>query len=190
YLAKRQFAPAIEELRTTARLSGGQLDLVAVLGLAYAEAGRRAEARKLLKTLERASQQRPDLSHSIALVLAGLGEKDQAFGRLEQAYQAHDGSLILLQVNPLLDSLRSDARVVVQELTDDQTLPKTERKRLQIEHARLASQRAQVIKVADKICNVLDVTYSPPANWSTQRRREYLDWTERVVAGCRDCNHA
>jgi len=83
---------------------------VAVLGLAYAEAGRTAEARKLLKTLEQASQQRPDLSHSIALVLAGLGEKDQAFARLEQAYQAHDGSLILLRVNPLLDPLRSDAR--------------------------------------------------------------------------------
>jgi len=66
--------------------------------------------RKVLKTLEQASQQRPDLSHSIALVLAGLGEKDQAFARLEQAYQAHDGSLILLQVNPLLDPLRSDAR--------------------------------------------------------------------------------
>ena len=110
YLAKRQFAPAIEELGTTARLSGNQLDQVAVLGLAYAEAGRRAEARKVLKTLEQASQQRPDLSHSIALVLAGLGEKDQAFARLEQAYQAHDGSLILLQVNPLLDPLRSDAR--------------------------------------------------------------------------------
>jgi len=83
-----------------------------------------------------------------------------------------------------------EVRVLVQELTDDKALPKTERKRLQIEHARLASQRAQVIKVADKICNVLDVTYSPPANWSTQRRREYLDWTERVVAGCRACNHA
>jgi len=110
YLAKRQFAPAIEELGTTARLSGGQLDQVAVLGLAYAEAGRRAEARKLLKTLEQASHKRPDLSHSIALVLAGLGEKDQAFARLEQAYQAHDGSLILLRVNPLLDPLRSDAR--------------------------------------------------------------------------------
>src|SRR2546430_7577055 len=110
YLAKRQFAPAIEELGTTARLSGGQLDQVAVLGLAYAEAGRRAEARKVLKTLEQAARQRPDLAHSIALVPPGLGEKDQAFARLEQAYQAHDGSLILLQVNPLLDPLRSDAR--------------------------------------------------------------------------------
>src|SRR5947208_8764792 len=45
YLAKRQFAPAIEELGPTARLSGDQPDLLAVLALAYAEAGRRAEAR-------------------------------------------------------------------------------------------------------------------------------------------------
>src|SRR5437870_7110374 len=110
YLTKRPFASAIVELGTAARLSGDQLDQVAVLGLAYAEAGRRAEARKVLKTLEQAARQRPDLSHSIALVLTGLGEKDQAFARLEQAYQAHDGSLILLQVNPLLDPLRSDAR--------------------------------------------------------------------------------
>ena len=83
-----------------------------------------------------------------------------------------------------------ELRVLVQELTDDKALPKAKRKRLQIEHAPMASQRAQAIKVADKICNVLDVTHSPPANWSTQRRREYLDWTERVVAGCRGCNHA
>jgi len=110
YLAKRQFAPAIEQLGTTARLSGGQLDQLAVLGLAYAEAGRRAEARKVLHQLEQASQQRPDIAHSMALVLAGLGEKDQAFARLEQAYREHDGSLILLKVNPLLDPLRSDAR--------------------------------------------------------------------------------
>jgi guanosine-3',5'-bis(diphosphate) 3'-pyrophosphohydrolase len=32
------------------------------------------------------------------------------------------------------------------------------------------------------------VTAAPPAGWSLERRREYLDWTERVVAGCRDCN--
>jgi len=83
-----------------------------------------------------------------------------------------------------------EVRVLVQELTDDKALAKADRKRLQIEHAPTASQRAQVIKVADKICNVLDVTFSPPANWSTRRRSEYLDWTDQVVAGCRGCNHA
>ena len=110
HLAKRQFAPAVAELEATARVSGGRLDGLCVLGLAYAEAGRRAEARKVLRTLEQTSKQRPDLAYPIALVLAGLGERDQAFARLEQAHQKHDGSLILLQVDPLLDPLRSDAR--------------------------------------------------------------------------------
>jgi TolB-like protein/DNA-binding winged helix-turn-helix (wHTH) protein/Tfp pilus assembly protein PilF len=110
YMAKRQFAPAIDELEAAARVSGGRLDGLAVLGVAYAEGGRRAEARKVLHHLEYASQHRPDIAHSIAVVLAGLGEEDQAFARLEQAYREHDGSLILLKVNPLFDPLRSDAR--------------------------------------------------------------------------------
>ncbi|HSC71878.1 MAG TPA: phosphohydrolase, partial [Candidatus Methylomirabilis sp.] len=62
------------------------------------------------------------------------------------------------------------------------------RKRLQVEHAPRLSDRAKLIKIADKICNILDVTHTPPTNWSLERRKEYLDWTERVVAGCRGCN--
>jgi hypothetical protein len=46
------------------------------------------------------------------------------------------------------------------------------------------------IKIADKISNVLGVSTAPPADWSLERRREYLDWTEQVVAGCRGCNPA
>jgi guanosine-3',5'-bis(diphosphate) 3'-pyrophosphohydrolase len=77
---------------------------------------------------------------------------------------------------------------VLAELTDDKRLPKAERKRLQVERAPGASDRAKLVKLADKICNVLDVTHSPPASWRVERRREYLDWTERVVAGCRGSN--
>lgn len=83
-----------------------------------------------------------------------------------------------------------EVRLLVEELTDDKTLPKAERKRLQIEHAPLVSNRAQLIKLADKICNVRDVTHHPPADWPTDRRRAYLNWTEQVVAGCRPCNPA
>lgn len=43
---------------------------------------------------------------------------------------------------------------------------------------------------ADKICNVRDVAHAPPANWNLERRREYLLWTEQVVAGCRGVNAA
>jgi (p)ppGpp synthase/HD superfamily hydrolase len=77
---------------------------------------------------------------------------------------------------------------LVRELTDDKSLEKMERKRLQIEHAPDASIRAKQLKIADKICNIRDITDSPPVSWSLQRRREYLEWSEKVVAGCRGAN--
>jgi guanosine-3',5'-bis(diphosphate) 3'-pyrophosphohydrolase len=83
-----------------------------------------------------------------------------------------------------------DVRMLVEEMTDDKKLSKLERKRLQVEHARVASHRAKLIKLGDKICNVRDVTHAPPEGWSIERRREYLDWTLEVVAGCRGANAA
>ena len=79
---------------------------------------------------------------------------------------------------------------LVQELTDDKRLPQQERKRLQIEHAPQLSARAKQIKIADKTCNLGDVTATEPPGWSLQRKRDYLDWAEKVVAGCRGCNPA
>lgn len=83
-----------------------------------------------------------------------------------------------------------EIRHLVQEVTDDKNLPKAERKRLQVEHAPQLSHRAKLIKIADKISNVRDVTDGPPSDWSVERRREYLDWAERVVAGCRGVDRA
>jgi guanosine-3',5'-bis(diphosphate) 3'-pyrophosphohydrolase len=77
---------------------------------------------------------------------------------------------------------------LVRELTDDKSLEKAERKRLQIEHAQNLSIRGKQLKIADKICNVRDVTDNPPADWSLQRRRDYLIWSEQVIAGCRRVN--
>ena len=75
-------------------------------------------------------------------------------------------------------------RRLVEEVSDDKTLPKAERKRLQIEHAASLSQGAKLIKLADKICNVREVTLDPPHDWSTVRRREYLDWAGRSWPAC------
>ena len=77
---------------------------------------------------------------------------------------------------------------LVRELTDDKSLPKAERKRLQIEHARSASPGAKQLKIADKICNIRDITVTPPADWSLQRRVEYLSWAAQVVDSCRGVN--
>src|SRR5262245_37053380 len=58
-----------------------------------------------------------------------------------------------------------EVRLLVEEMTDDKRLTKHERKRLQIVHAARASHRAKLIKIADKICNVRDVTHAPPDGW-------------------------
>jgi len=79
-------------------------------------------------------------------------------------------------------------RTLVEEVTDDKSLPKAERKRLQIEHAPSLSEGAKQIKLADKIANIFDVAFAPAPDWSLERRREYLDWAENVVAGLRCCN--
>jgi guanosine-3',5'-bis(diphosphate) 3'-pyrophosphohydrolase len=77
---------------------------------------------------------------------------------------------------------------LVAEVTDDKSLDKALRKELQIEHAANATEKAKQIKIADKICNIRDISTSPPEDWSLQRRAEYLDWSVRVVNGCRGAN--
>jgi guanosine-3',5'-bis(diphosphate) 3'-pyrophosphohydrolase len=81
-----------------------------------------------------------------------------------------------------------EVRLLVQEVTDDKSLPKHERKQLQIEHAPRLSAAAKQIKLADKICNLADITPTQPIDWPLQRKLDYLDWAERVVAGCRGCS--
>ena len=84
----------------------------------------------------------------------------------------------------------AEVRGLVEEVTDDKSLEKSERKRRQIEKAPKLSPRAKQIKIADKICNIRDVACQPPVLWPLQRRQEYLDWAGKVVAGCRGVNPA
>lgn len=81
-----------------------------------------------------------------------------------------------------------DVAAVVSEVTDDKSLPKKERKRLQVEHTPHLSDCAKQIKIADKTCNVRDIGSRPPADWDEVRRKEYFDWAESVVSGCRGVN--
>jgi GTP diphosphokinase / guanosine-3',5'-bis(diphosphate) 3'-diphosphatase len=74
------------------------------------------------------------------------------------------------------------------EVTDDKSLPKHERKLLQIEHSPHLSEGAKHVKLADKISNITDVTNNPPAGWPHERKVEYIDWAENVVAGLRGVN--
>ena len=81
-----------------------------------------------------------------------------------------------------------DVLALVLEVTDNKSLPKQVRKQLQVETAPHKTDNAKLLKLADKICNVRDITTSPPSNWSLERRQEYLLWTEKVVSGLRGVN--
>jgi eukaryotic-like serine/threonine-protein kinase len=80
------------------------------LGHVYGLSGKKAEARAVLDELQRTLRQQYVPADSIALVYAGLGEKDQAFTWLEKAYQEHAFKMAWLKVDPQWDSLRSDPR--------------------------------------------------------------------------------
>ena len=77
---------------------------------------------------------------------------------------------------------------IILECTDDKSLSYMDRKRLQIETAPHKSEKAKLVKLADKICNVHDLNQSPPRWWPKIQKQEYLLWSEKVVAGLRGTN--
>jgi guanosine-3',5'-bis(diphosphate) 3'-pyrophosphohydrolase len=127
----------------------------------------------------------PYISHpiSVSLVLAEIGGIVDA--EVLAAAILHD---TLEDTDTTAEELEAAfgvrVRKLVEEVTDDKRLPKAKRKDLQITHAAHLSPDAVLIKLGDKISNVLDVTHSPPAKWNSERRREYLDWAEAVVNNC------
>jgi len=82
----------------------------------------------------------------------------------------------------------ADIASIVAEVTDDKSLPRAERKRRQVETAAGKTERARMLKISDKTSNVRALAHSPPAGWDVARAIEYVDWAERVVAGCRGLN--
>lgn len=72
-------------------------------------------------------------------------------------------------------------RDIVSEVTDDKSLPKAMRKQAQIDHASELSDRAKLLKLADKTANLRDMAAVPPADWSPERIDDYLEWGRAVV---------
>lgn len=76
---------------------------------------------------------------------------------------------------------------LVLEVTDDKSLPKAERKRLQVQNGPKKSDGAKMIKIADKIANLQDLSRSPP-DWTHERILAYRLWAYEVVLGCKGVN--
>jgi guanosine-3',5'-bis(diphosphate) 3'-pyrophosphohydrolase len=79
---------------------------------------------------------------------------------------------------------------LVLECTDDKNLPKEERKRQQVEHAPDKSAQAKLIKIADKISNMTDVTDNAAPEWDLERKVGYINWSDAVFQGLKGGNQA
>ena len=82
----------------------------------------------------------------------------------------------------------SDVGTLVAEVTDDKTLEKSERKNRQVEGAHKKTERAKILKLADKTSNLRALVSSPAPDWSVRRKIEYIKWARKVVAGLGPAN--
>ena len=93
------YEEAIAEFRERLKQDPRDAFALAHLGNAYARAGRVREARECIRQLKQRSDVEPVETYEIAIVHAGLGEKDQAFEWLEKAYEVRDQGLVFLKVD-------------------------------------------------------------------------------------------
>ena len=87
----------------------------------------------------------------------------------------------------LRDRFGSTVADLVAEVTDNKALDKQVRKDLQVLTAPKKSDRAKLIKIADKISNLEDLIARPP-DWSCERIDQYRQWASRVITACRGVN--
>ena len=134
-------------------------------------------------------EQSPYIVHPIAVrhILSEVGGVEDA--EVLAAALLHD----TLEDTPttreeLIENFGQRVCSLVEEVSDDKTLPKQTRKDLQIQHAPQLSEGAVLIKLGDKISNVTDITNTPPTNWDSNRRLEYFEWAEKVINNCPQVN--
>jgi tetratricopeptide (TPR) repeat protein len=110
YKQKGMYREALAELEMARDLLRESAEVASLIGYTYAASGRRAEALKILQELKGQSKQRYVSPYHIAMIYAGLGEKESAFSWLEKAYEDREGRMTILKFVPEFDSLRSDLR--------------------------------------------------------------------------------
>ncbi|MFA5833606.1 MAG: protein kinase [Bacteroidota bacterium] len=82
----------------------------AALAYAYAVSGKRKESRTIAEELKKNSVKTYISPYWIGIIYAGLGENETAFQWMKKGIDQHDGSMILLKVEPILGTLRNDKR--------------------------------------------------------------------------------
>lgn len=109
-MAKHQPEQAVPVLEKAVSVSNQSPGMVGYLVMAYAQAGRRTDALRLLAKLKRREQ--PGYSGAFVIAYMGLGDYDQAFAWLNRAYQEHAHIMQYLKVLFIFDPVRGDPRFI------------------------------------------------------------------------------
>ncbi|XP_055618158.1 guanosine-3',5'-bis(diphosphate) 3'-pyrophosphohydrolase MESH1 [Toxorhynchites rutilus septentrionalis] len=135
------------------------------------------------------SDKTPYINHPIGVAYILTAEGGVTDFEVIQAAILHD---TVEDTDTTLDEIEQNfglaVRGLVEEVTDDKSLPKAERKRLQIEHASGTTPKAKLVKLADKIYNLRDLQRCKPEGWSDERCREYFAWAKKVCDNLKGTN--
>jgi serine/threonine protein kinase/tetratricopeptide (TPR) repeat protein len=104
------FEEAVDSARKAIEFGGDTPQNLAALGAAYAEAGRRGEARRVLEELDKLTAKRFVTPYHRAIIHIHLGERDAAFNLLQESIEQSEPWIVWLGVEPQFDSLRPDPR--------------------------------------------------------------------------------
>jgi TolB-like protein/DNA-binding winged helix-turn-helix (wHTH) protein/Tfp pilus assembly protein PilF len=110
YQQKKMYSEAIDEFNETDAALPGWVVTIAGMGHAYGEWGHPAEAKEVLMRLNKMAREKYVTPYGVALVYAGLGDKDQAFAWLNKAVAGRSHWLVWLNLDPRWDQIRSDPR--------------------------------------------------------------------------------
>jgi predicted Zn-dependent protease len=110
YVRLGRVPDAIALLERAAAQTDGPAARVAALAMAYTAAGRDADARALIRTLEARAERDYFPRSWLARAYVALGDKDRALPWLERAYEERDVWLTFAKVEPNFDALRDEPR--------------------------------------------------------------------------------
>jgi serine/threonine-protein kinase len=106
---KGQLSDAIAEYSKAVELNDDP-SVLALLGQAYARAGQRVEAQKILARLSEEAKSRYVQAYSFVLMYLALGDKERAIDEMERAYRERDANVAQIKTDPMLDDLRGNQR--------------------------------------------------------------------------------
>ena len=111
YQEKKRYGEAITEYQKAEAILRDWVPAKAAIGNAYGVSGKKARAQRVLEELDELAKKGSYVTpYGIALVHAGLGEKDKAFDALEEARQHRSHWLVWLKLDPRWKNLHTDPR--------------------------------------------------------------------------------